>query len=352
MRAIAEAAAAFFNEAGGIDGRPVEVVACNDLADPNQAALCAEEMVDSDVDAVLSASLFEGGNIPVTTGAGIPHFPTVPNNPAAFTGENIYNITSGVPQIVVGGVIAAERGIDTVDLLTMETPVLPLLENLYSCGLAANGIALGETIVVPPTTQDWAPFAAQLTSGPSAGVMVLLPEFAVVPLGNALAQSGVETQIMIPGGTITAENIEQSGGADSPFGGAIVFGPFPSPENPVWDDFIAAIQSYAPDMLEVMTGNQQSQSGWTGMVAIRSVILSELAGMDVTSMSHSEALSSSPAIDTGGLTQPLDFTSTSDGPYGAIRNTSVYLSTVEGGELVPLNDDEPVEITDTLPTCQ
>ncbi|MCY3569113.1 MAG: ABC transporter substrate-binding protein, partial [Chloroflexi bacterium] len=150
VRAIAEAAAAFFNEAGGIDGRPVEVVACNDLADPNQAALCAEEMVDSDVDAVLSASLFEGGNIPVTTGAGIPHFPTVPNNPAAFTGENIYNITSGVPQIVVGGVIAAEGGIDTVDLLTLETPVLPLLENLYSCGVAANGIALGETIVVPP----------------------------------------------------------------------------------------------------------------------------------------------------------------------------------------------------------
>ena len=105
-------------------------------------------------------------------------------------------------------------------------------------------------------------------------------------------------------------------------------------------------------MLGAVTNDQQAQAAWTAVMAMSSVISSELAGMDVTSMSLSEALSSSAAIDTGGITPPLDFTSTSDGPYGAIRNSAVYLARVTDGELVPLNNDEPVDIADTLATCQ
>ena len=147
---------------------------------------------------------------------------------------------------MVGGLIAAENGLDTVDMLTLESPVTPLLENLWACGLAANDINEGATIIIPPTAQDFAPFVAQLSSGPAAGSQYFVPPVVIVPLGAAFSQSGIENLIMTANGTINAENLEQSGGADTPYEGTITFGPFPGPDNPVWADYYAAFESSAP----------------------------------------------------------------------------------------------------------
>ena len=75
FREGAQVAAAYLNaERGGVLGRPVEVVACNDEGDPSTSRACGQEFVDEGVVAVMAFSPIWGANgLPLTSAAGIPY---------------------------------------------------------------------------------------------------------------------------------------------------------------------------------------------------------------------------------------------------------------------------------------
>jgi branched-chain amino acid transport system substrate-binding protein len=75
FREGAQIAAAYLNaERGGVLGRPVEVVACNDEGDPSTSRACGQEFVDEGVVAVMAFSPIWGANgLPLTSAAEIPY---------------------------------------------------------------------------------------------------------------------------------------------------------------------------------------------------------------------------------------------------------------------------------------
>jgi branched-chain amino acid transport system substrate-binding protein len=74
MQLAAELAAAEINAAGGIDGRPIELVLRDDYADPDSAVFIASDLYESDVSAVVG-HLFSGTTLaaaPVYNGGADP----------------------------------------------------------------------------------------------------------------------------------------------------------------------------------------------------------------------------------------------------------------------------------------
>ena len=69
-----EAAAMSLNAAGGINGHPIQVAACNDQGDPNVAAQCARQAVsDGDVAVLGSYSQNAGQVLPILQAANIAY---------------------------------------------------------------------------------------------------------------------------------------------------------------------------------------------------------------------------------------------------------------------------------------
>lgn len=91
----AVAAADYLNSKDGIDGAPVEIVGCNDKADPAQDVACANKFVDEGVIAVSGLGPTWGDNgLPITQRANIP-FVGLPISNAEFLDPSSYPITGG-----------------------------------------------------------------------------------------------------------------------------------------------------------------------------------------------------------------------------------------------------------------
>jgi branched-chain amino acid transport system substrate-binding protein len=91
----AEAAAATVNAQGGIGGRPLEVVVCNDSGDAIKAQQCAQQFVSEQVIAVVGVSNQWGDNgLSVIEQAGIANV-TLPISLAEFVNPVSFPVTGG-----------------------------------------------------------------------------------------------------------------------------------------------------------------------------------------------------------------------------------------------------------------
>ena len=73
--AAAEIYMQYINDRGGIQGRPLEVITCDDQGDPNVGANCARQAVDEGVIAVVGSFVFDASRIiPVLEENNIPWF--------------------------------------------------------------------------------------------------------------------------------------------------------------------------------------------------------------------------------------------------------------------------------------
>ena len=75
--AAAEVYEQYINDAGGIAGRPLEVITCDDRGDPNEGANCARQAVEEGVVAVVGSFVFDASRI----------IPVLEENNIAWFGE-------------------------------------------------------------------------------------------------------------------------------------------------------------------------------------------------------------------------------------------------------------------------
>jgi len=79
---MAEDFAKMQNAAGGVNGHPIQVITCNDQADPNMAVTCAREAVADKVTALVGGlTLYDNAVFPIISAAGIPWIGLNPERP-------------------------------------------------------------------------------------------------------------------------------------------------------------------------------------------------------------------------------------------------------------------------------
>lgn len=105
----ADVAVARYNDAGGMNGRPIELVKCKVGTDDESNQACGQELADDDsLVAVVTGALTNAGPLygPLVE-AGVPVFAGVPVTPADFATAGVYTYDSGIPGVVPGAIALA-----------------------------------------------------------------------------------------------------------------------------------------------------------------------------------------------------------------------------------------------------
>ena len=261
---VAKATAKWINEyRGGIGGRPIEIVTCEDKQDPGVAADCGNEMVQQDVVAVFyGASGQYEASWRVLNEAGVPTFIlAVGSQTAAKDATNTFILNNSLATTIDGPLsLAKQRGAKIVSVIAVDVPAATVnyTEGPGPQKFKDAGIEL-DLIPVPLGTPDMTVQTQQLVKKNPDGVVNILgtDAFCIAAL-SGLRSAGYTGAISANEACIT-DNTRKAIPLDYLKGLRIVVQvPFNDPENESTKLFNAVMDKYAggkvPDRKEPEAG--------------------------------------------------------------------------------------------------
>lgn len=335
-----DAATIGINSDGGIDGRPIEVVVCDDLGDPNLSVECAQELIDAGVVSFVgNFSPFGAAINPVIAEAGLAVIGGGLYTPGDFGVESLYATNGGAFTAGAGGPVACVLvGGTQLGLFHNAGPtgeqVIPLVEGFVTG--PRDGVDLVAVEPIALDQADFAPAVAKvLGANPdciTAGVSLPL----VPPLIEALRAQGYDGRIQVPGDFNTPDRLIAALGENA---NNLVLADIYDQTSAGYADYVSAVAEVtgddsAPLPLGVMA--------WLGL-HVAADIMREV-GTDAATIT-----SSAPEVvvgyDTGGLTAtPLDWSVPGENPLGItnLRDTSLTAREIVDGEVVFTGEWVPI----------
>ncbi|MGW0330372.1 ABC transporter substrate-binding protein [Streptomyces sp. NPDC003011] len=358
--AFAKAYARWINARGGVNGRELTVLTCNDRNDSATAAKCAQRAVDEDVVAVVgSYSQYGDAFLPPLEGAGIPYIGGYGVTAAEFTSPLSYPVNGGQPTLLAGlGRALTDCG--PVALVRPDNIAGDELPTLLNSGLTAGGHAATDDVLAAEDATEYSEQAeqalARTTTDPAE-------KGCVVPaLGDRTGTfmdsfrraredyPGVRTAMVL--GNVDQTEINASGGQSGPYEGSYITGWYPVETDPRWKQMkkIVSEQAFGDNRIDAAdTGVQTTYIAYT----VFTQVVESLNGA-VTADALRGVLDDGLKVTTGGLTPALrwDF----QGPLAAVgfprlANTVVSLQVVRKGRLV-LAEKDFTDVTDTLKNAE
>lgn len=339
----AEIAADYINSKGGINGRPLEVVVCDEQFDAAVAATCARQAVEEGVVSVVgSFTYFAEAIVPVIAESDITWFGACcPISPSELSDPHSFNI-GNQPMYAVGEVKrAVEDGCKSINAVIAEGAdaiFRPPMEN----AMKAYGMTFNDVIIPPTIAQDYSAEVAQATSNADC-MVVVLSETPFLTWNTALQQADTAIKQYGNQGNLNAISAK---GAEEATNGNIISGMYPDISTAPWDEYRAALESNDIDQEANDFNSLGGMGTWAAYIGFAQ-IASAIEG-EVTAASFYELASNTTALDLGGMVPVLDFTKEwTDGIPGYTRlfNRSVVYSKLENGKVVPV-DNEFVDVSD------
>jgi ABC-type branched-subunit amino acid transport system substrate-binding protein len=321
----AEAAAAAINAAGGVDGHQIEVLSCNDQANPNQAAQCAQTAISENVTAVTGFFLFGPQIFDATNAAGIPVLDNQPVSASAGTSANSFPVSAGSFAKFPG--IARElvkKGDKNIVVMPVNTAAGAFNATLTAKGVEAAGGTVVRTVTSQAGAPDYAPYVQQALEGNATQAIIYVGTPEDFPkLVLAAKQAGFTGHIGANIGHVPpaiAKSIADSGVK------VFVASDYYLPPAPQANAFAADMAKYEPSAsVDVF-----SAGTWAAVHAIAAA----LEGKPATdAKALTDALSSSSALDVGDILPKLNFSKPGPIPgYARLTNPDVVtIQIVDGG---------------------
>lgn len=335
----------FINAKGGIQGRPLEVIVCDDRADAGEAANCARKAVSEKVVANVGGFTLDVGQaIPIYEENSIAWFgECCPLRAQEFESKISFPLGFVNAVVPAGAIRMVEDGCKSiVGVFGDDTANEPQIE-AYKNGFKSIGVDTSKLriVKVPVTPGDYSAQAAQINSPPADCVLGQLGQVNWPPLISAMEGVGATPRYYGPQGNLDATIVEQFPESTE---GAVVINVYPNIGAPVWADFRDSIEKYDadPDL------NYDSLAGlgtWTAFTVFTQVV--ETIDGPIDNKTFLDAANKMSAIDTGGMVGIIDFTTEYTGGAGKlprIFNRSVFYDTVKDGKIVVL-DDKPYDMS-------
>lgn len=332
ITAAAETYGKYINAKGGIDGKKLEVLTCDEGGTPNKASDCARKAIQEHVVAVISSFGYTGdATIPLLRSANIAMFGGCCSNAVAdLTSPNAFIMGNGPTY----GAALVQRAIDDgkkkIALVAIDgaQSYFQPAEN----ALKANGLKPNKVVVLPATAQDLSPQASQALADGTDAVVMFVNADSIKAFVTAYKQLGSTARIYGPQGNLTEDVVKDFGNLSD---GWVTGNSYADISAPVWDDFRAALKKYgAPD---ISYNGLDGLGTWAGYTAFTNIVKT-MKG-DITSKTFLDAASNASNVDTGGMTAPVDFTKEwTDGPKGYQRlfNRTATFGTFKDGKLTPV----------------
>jgi ABC-type branched-subunit amino acid transport system substrate-binding protein len=165
-------------------GRPLKIVFCDDQSDPNQSNQCGLEAKDNG-----SLGLFGSvGSLPNGFAtSGLPAFFTTGTS-SDLTSSKAYSNTNPITLVLGSLAAAAAAGAKSYTIVLDQTPTAQVAISLLDA-LATSFKVQVIPVLIPASTTDYAPIAAQIAAAKPQSMGIAVGE--TVPLMNALAAQGV-----------------------------------------------------------------------------------------------------------------------------------------------------------------
>jgi branched-chain amino acid transport system substrate-binding protein len=240
-----KAAIAKINDEGGVNGRELELVLCNDQFDPNVAITCAQQMVQEKVAAVVgSLSGQATAFLPILEKAGIPYLANQGSAGAPeFSSEISFPLSAGtVAQLGGSGRYVADEGGDNVVILRSPSPSADFGVSAMQSAAEAGGATVN-IIQVADDATDYAPAAASALEQNPDGIAIAVQGPNVPKAVTALRGQGYDGPIAMTLSYLSPATIESMGQDGVGIVGVGDVLPVANASNPFIEDFISALKA-------------------------------------------------------------------------------------------------------------
>ncbi|MBD0424853.1 ABC transporter substrate-binding protein [Streptomyces sp. TRM S81-3] len=345
MPAFARAYARWINAHGGINGRKLNVLTCNDHNDSVAAAKCARQAVKENVVAVVgSYSQYADAFFPPLEGAGIPYIGGYGITNTEFTSPLSYPVNGGQPALLAGLGDALADNCGPVTLIRPDTIAGDQLPALLDSGLASGGHAPAHD---QRAEEDATEYDGQSEQALQRATTDPSETGCVVPaLGDRTGtfmdsfrrarQDYPEVRTGTVLGSVDQTTINATGGASGPYEGAYVTGWYPASSDRRWDGMKKVIEEQAFGDNSIDPADAGVQTTWIAYTAFKEIVES-LGDGEITADTITHALDDGLKVGTGGLTPTLQWKfqdKLASVGFPRLVNTEVTLQVVRQGRLV------------------
>lgn len=326
------AAIAGINQRGGVLGRPVELLICDDKADGNEAAKCARRAVREGVVATLgNTSNFGNVILPVLEQAGIASIGHNPISAEDFNSPVAFPLQGGSPVAVAGAVrLLADQGARRIRMATVDSPAGALSEGFARAGLRGTDAELVGVTMIPVGVPDYASYATALV-GDSDGIVISTNADQAARIIVALRQAGVAQPISLPAVALPPATLNQLGVAADGLLVAANFRPA-SAGGAANEQFAADMQAFAPEAKR----NTFSRQTWLAAQTFASATEAGLVGQSGEGIDAQAVLASMGKLvelPMGGMAPPLTTTAVKPAPYSRLFINQVLYARINRGEV-------------------
>lgn len=194
-----KARASAVNDAGGINGRKIEVLVCDTKGDQNETANCARKAVSEGVAAVI-APFVQSSDVatPILEEAGIAYTGNTIISPSDSTSKVAFPFTSGVPGSAAATAVSAQRAkCKRLGVIGLDASGLVTLKKVLTPAMKAKGGKLVEVQGVPVTgSPDYSAQVAAVVAKRADCLMPFVNAAEALKIGTALAQSGADLRLL------------------------------------------------------------------------------------------------------------------------------------------------------------
>lgn len=209
-----------------VQGRPLELLPCDQRNDVNATADCARKAVEEGVVAqVASIPGFGDTMMPIYSEAGIPVFGNTANSSELLQDPLSYPTFNVTPTVLAMASGAHAAGAENAVFVTIESGSTFFVElanrQMEDLGLESEGVVL-----IPATAQDVSVYAGQIVSSGADAIITALGDDLTENLLKNLQQQGVDvqdTQFWAGGAIITQRFVDEY---DGDLEGVFTTGPF------------------------------------------------------------------------------------------------------------------------------
>ncbi|WP_328926261.1 ABC transporter substrate-binding protein [Streptomyces sp. NBC_00190] len=378
MPGMAKAYERWVNAKGGINGRKLRVLTCNEKNTPTGAADCARKAVKEKAIAVVGSYSQHGRAFMAPLEAeGIPFIGGYGVTSEEFQSTLSYPVNGGQPVLLAGAGHQLARACTQVALVRPDTLAGDSMPVLLNAGLKANKLGDASDIRAAEDSADFSPQAREALSNTTSSaaaanardskdskdskekgkgcVTAVLGEQRTETFFDAFRRAA-DTQNRKPQissvlGSVSQSLVDRTGGKESPFEGAFLTSWYPVANDPLWQPMRKVIADYAFGDDTVDPDDTGAQTTWIAYTVLSEIVKRFKEDEGITARKVGHMLNQSQAIKTGGLTPDLSWRyqdMRAVAGFPRIVNGRVTFQIVQSGRLVAQEGEASQDMTSTL----
>lgn len=355
MLAMAQAFEKYTNSQGGLDGRKLKVLTCNERNDAVAVSDCAGQAAKAGAVAVIGSYSEEGGSFTTALEAnGIPYIGGYGITADEFQSLLSYPVNGGLPALLAGNGRQLADLCKKVNLVRPDTITGDQFPIFLDQGLKSGGRPAAKDLLTADDATDYTAVAERAVGNnkTSTCVSAVLGDRTSTFFDSLrrIGDSQPKVRLSSVLGSVKQSLVDSTGGADSPLENAYVTGWYPPASDPKWDEMKSVVKKYAFGDDRIDNADPGVQTTWVAYTVFAKVVRAMGDGADVTADTVRRAMDGATHVSTGGLTPDLGWTQ-SDllgiPSHSRMVNSKVTYQVVRNGRLVQARPGF-VDLTQTL----